>query len=435
MRCLVTILLLCALVGVGSVGARAQDATPGPAAAGSLDLAAMALAAEDVPAGYFDEYYEISYSAAAFSELNLAAAETPTGLERIYQSFYFNDAEGRGIHSFLFAFSSPDTAAAGGGIVDLALRPPLPDGTATEPVRSLEPALGDSGMTTSVTYDTRAADGPLVDVVAAWFGRDRLIAGVAVEHHQDASEVIDPAVATPATEATPPAQSTDRDLAVGLAETVVERIAAVGDGRSPAGVDLSLRALVLPVEQLVDADTPVLSGYKAGIDLLRCGVCGEENSLLPFAGDALGGYSGTVSLGPLVDGEPTPPWVSIAVSAFASPGAALGVLEATRLAPNDRPTPGPIPRGRRTLAADPVIPGADAALAFRAASDEEDPAAPDDGAGVDFVVGDLLVTVDVQGGLPADEAMAVAVDLATQQAACIDPGGPCGSVTRPASLP
>lgn len=395
----------------------------------------MALSAEDVPEGFFDDYGEIAYTAAAFSELNLGGAATPPGLERVYQSFYFNDAEGLAIHSFLFAFESPETAQTGGDIVGPALRPPLPDGTATEPVRSPEPALGDSGTITSVTYDTRAADGPLVNVVAAWFGRGRLIAGVAVERHHDAPEVIDPEVATPAAAATPPAQDADRDLAVELAETVVERIAAVESGGSPVGADLSLRALVLPVEQLVDADTPVLGGYKAGIDLLRCGVCGEENSLLPFAGDALGGYSATVAVGPLADGEPTPPFVSVVVSAFASPEAALGVLEATRQEPNDRPTAGPIPRGRRTIAEDPVIPGADAALAFSAALDGEDPAAPDDSAGVDFVVGELLVTVDVQGGLSADEAMAVAVDLATQQAACIEAGGPCESVSRPESLP
>jgi hypothetical protein len=422
-------------VNLGSVGALAQDATPASPGGRVPDLAAMALSAEDVPAGFFDEYSETSYTAAAFSALNLGGAQTPPGLERIYQSFYFNDAEGRAIHSFLFAFTSPETATTGGGIVDLALRPPLPDGTATEPIRSPEPALGDAGTITSVTYDTRAADGPLVDVIAAWFGHDRLLAGVAVERHHDAPEVIDPAVATPVTAASPAAQNIDRDLAVELAETVQGRIATVEGGQSPPGADRSLRALVLPVEQLVDADTPVLGGYKAGIDLLRCGICGEENTLLPFAGDALGGYNATVFAGPLVDGEPTPPFVSVVVSAFASPEAALGVLEATRQAPNDRPTAGPTPRGRRTLAEDPVVPGADAALAFSGALDEEDPAAPDDSAGVDLVVGELLVTVDVQGGLAADEAMAAAVDLATQQAACIEARGSCETVSRPEALP
>jgi len=154
----------------------------------------MALTAEDVPEGFFDDYGEVSFTASAFSELNLGGAETPPGLERVYQCFYYNDADGDFIHSFLFAFGSPEDAAAGAGLVDLAIRPPLPDGTATESEHVPEPTLGDgSGVITSITYDTRAADGPLVDVVAASFGRDRLVAGVAVER-----EVDDVQIATPA---------------------------------------------------------------------------------------------------------------------------------------------------------------------------------------------------------------------------------------------
>lgn len=436
MRRLVTVLaLLCVLLSIGPAGALAEDATPAASAEAAPDLAAMALAPEDVPAGFFDDYAEWSVPASAFSDV-IGGEATPTGLKRVYQTFYANDAEGVTIHCFLFAFASPADAAAGTGLVDLALRPPLPEGTATEPDHVAEPALGDgSGVITAVTYDTRAADGPLVDIVAASFGQERLIAGISIERYAADVQIATPEEATPAAGATPVAHDEDRSLAVHLAETLEDRIAIVQNGQAPTGADPTLRDLVLPLDQLVDEDTPILGGYKSGIDLLRCGICGEENALLPFAAEALGGYTTVVVLGPLVDGEPTPPFVSIAVSAFASPEAALGVLDAIRQAPNDLPTPGPIPRGRRALAADPVIPGADAALAFLGAFDGEDPAAPDDSAGVDFVVGELLVTVDVQGGLSADEAMAVAVDLATQQAACIEAGGPCESVSRPESLP
>ena len=45
------------------------------------------------------------------------------------------------------------------------------------------------------------------------------------------------------------------------------------------------------------------------------------------------------------------------------------------------------------------------------------------------MTGNRLVTVDVQGGLSAEEAMAAAVDLATQQAACLASDDPCASVT------
>ena len=148
------------------------------------------------------------------------------------------------------------------------------------------------------------------------------------------------------------------------------------------------------------------------------GICGEENSLLPFADAAGGGFSRGVVLGPL-DGAPTPPFVSMAVLELASPEAALEVLEAIRQAPGDRPTSAPFPRGTRTLAADPAIAETTAVVAFQGTYDEEDPNAPIDSAGVDFVTGNRLVTVDVQGGLSAEEAMAAAVDLATQQAACL----------------
>jgi hypothetical protein len=81
-----------------------------------------------------------------------------------------------------------------------------------------------------------------------------------------------------------------------------------------------------------------------------------------------------------------------------------------------------------------VIPETTAALAFQATLDEEDPSAPVDSAGVDFVAGNRLVTVDVQGGLSAEDALATAVDLASQQAACLAAGETCGSVTPPMSL-
>ena len=96
--------------------------------------------------------------------------------------------------------------------------------------------------------------------------------------------------------------------------------------------------------------------------------------------------------------------------------------------------PGPIPRGHRTLVADPVIPRTTAAVAFQATLDEEDPDAIADSVGVDFVAGDWLVTVDVQGGLSAEEALTAAIDLATQQAACLAAGGPCAAVLPPPAL-
>jgi hypothetical protein len=410
--------------------ATAQEATPTALGSGRLDLAAMALSPQDVPAGYFDDYSEWWVPGATFADA--ISAPEPAGLDRIYESFYYDIDNPVAIHNFLFEFASPEDAAGGFDLVDPSLRPPLPDGTEVGPTTAPGPEMGDGlSQITSVSYDTRSEGGPLVDVTALAFQRDHLIAGVSIERYTDpAPEGTPLAVAATPTAMTPSAD----ELLSQLAGILDERIATALAGGAPAGVDQSLSSLALPINQLVDDQTPVLGGYKAGVDLLRCGICGEENSLLPFADDALGGFSRTVSLGPMVDGEPSPPFVSVAVSTFTSPEVAQSVLEAIRQAPNDLPTSGPIPRGKRTLTDDPAIPGATAALAYHGSMDDQDPKAPVDSAGVDVVVGNQLATVDVQGGLSAEDALAAAVDLASQQVACLASGGPCAVVTVPPTL-
>jgi hypothetical protein len=428
----VTLVVLTILLAAWPFVTAAQEATPGASSAMPLDLAAMALAPDDVPAGYFDDYSEWWVPVDAFSALVLGGAATPPGLERVYQTFYFNPEEVAGIHTYLYEFASAEEATAGVAIIEGALRPPLPEGTVVGPTQAPGPDLGeDPRMMTFVTYDTWAAGGPRVDVVATTFRHDRLIAGVAIERYTDPPPAGSPVadLATPIGGA--PAQE---KLATSLAASLDDRITTVLAGEAPAGVDVALADALLPLDQLVDAATPVFGGYKAGVDLLRCGICGEENSLLPFADEVRGGFSRGVVLGPLVDGEPTPPFVSMGVAELASPEAALAVLAAIRKEPNDRPTSAPFPRGTRTLAADPTIGGTTAALAFQGSMDEEDPNAPVDSAGVDFVAGNRLVTVDVQGGLSAEDAMAAAVNLATQQAACLAAGEPCSTITLPPTL-
>ena len=426
-----TLAVLALLLGVWPFLATAQNATPNMSNSAPLDLAAMALAPDDVPTAYFDDYSEWWVPAGPFSELVLGGAAVPPGLVRVYQSFYTEPNGAGAIHNYLYEFASPEEATAGSEIVDAALRPPLPEGTVVCPTHASGPDLGDDlGVLTVVSYDTWAVGGPRADVVATTFRHDRLIAGVAVERYTD------PPSGTPVVEeATPvgpdPAQE---QLAMTLATTLDERIRMVLAGQTPAGVDPALAELVLPLDQLADVPTPVFGGYKAGVDMLRCGICGEENTLLPFADEARGGFNRGIVLGGVVDGEPQPPFVLLAVTAFTSPEAALEVLEAIRQVPNDRPTAAPFPRGHKMLVDDPAIPEATAALAFHATPDEEDPTTPADGAGVDFVVGDRLVTVDVQGGLSGEDAMATAIDLATQQAACLAAGGPCASVMVPPSL-
>jgi len=427
MLLLIFLILGSVMPGMGAAG---QEASPVAEAGARLDLAAMALAPEDVPAGFFDEYSEWWVPPAAFSELVLGGDSVPATLDEVYQSFSFNDAEQVAIHTYLFTYTTPQAAMTGFGIVDATvLRPPLPPGTVVGPTVEPGPALGDeTSTTTRVTYDTQAEGGPLVDVVASTFRRDRLIAGVSIERFTDPAGEGDSA--SPA----PDVSQADADLSLRLAGTLDDRVTTVLGGGTPAGVDPALSAMVLPVDQLAPSDTPVFGGYKSGIDLLRCGICGEENTLVPFADAARGGVSRTIFVGPLVDGEPTPPFISVAVTRFTGPDTAREVLEAMRQAPNDRPTPGPTSRGARTLVADPVIPGATATLGFEGVLDPENPDATTDSAGVTFVMDAWLVTVDVQGGLPGDTALAVAVDLATQQSECLTAGGSCEDLTVPDAL-
>jgi hypothetical protein len=169
----------------------------------------------------------------------------------------------------------------------------------------------------------------------------------------------------------------------------------------------------------------------SGIDLLRCGVCGEENSLLRFGEAALGGVVRAVVAGPLVDGEPQPPFVGVSASAFASPDDALAVLEAMRAAPNDRATAFPVPRGARTPAADPAIPGAAAALAYHGALDGEDPTPRSTAPG-------SRVRARRSAGVGRRPGRAVGRRgdggrgrLAAQQASCLSAEGAC-TVARPA---
>jgi hypothetical protein len=424
--------VLAVLLGAWPYLAAAQDASPTLANNVPLDLAAIALAPDDVPEGFFEDSSEWLVPVEAFAALVLGDAPVPSGLERVYQSFYVDPENGDVLHNYLYEFASAEEAVAGFSVVDAALRPPLPEGSVVGPTHAPGPDLGDGDtVVTLVTYDTWAAGGPRADVVATSFRHDRLVAGVAVERYTDP-----PAGSTPVTDAATPfaPDPAQENLSNRLASIVDARIAALLAGETPPGVDRALADLVLPLDRLVGDGREVFGGYKAGIDLLRCGVCREENALVPFANEALSGFSRTVFVGAPVDGEAQPPFVSVAMTTFASPEAALGVLEEIRQAPDELPTPGPVPRGNRTLVADPEIPGTMAALAFQATLDAEDPGAPADSAGVDFVAGNRLVAVDVQGGLSGEEALAVAVDLATQQAACLTAGGACTSFAPPALL-
>lgn len=421
------VLLLVALSLIApSSNALAQTASPVSTEVSSLDLAAIALTPDDVPDSYFDEYSEWWVPPGAIGGI-LGDAPAPDGLLGAYQSFFISTDSPYTVNTFLLQFDTPDAALAGASSIDAGLRPQLPEGSTTGPTTAPGPEIGDSASTlTSVSFDTREAGGPFVGVVASSFVHDTIVGVVSIE-----AWIEPPAEGSPIPAGTPEGfdAATQTELATQLAAVLDARIGMALAGEALSGVDPSLSERTLPLQQLVSADTPVLGGYKAGADLLQCRICGEENSLGAFAGTSLGGFVRMVSAGPMVDGEPSPPFVGIAVSEYATPADALAVLDAIRIAPNDLPTAYPLPRGERTIAADPAISGADGALAYTAILDPEDATATPDSAGVTFTQGSYLVSVDVQGGLTADQALAVAVDLATQQAACLASTESCASVT------
>jgi hypothetical protein len=403
----------------------AQDATPA-AAPGELDLAAMALIADDLPEGfgrgYGGSYIPGELFGDVYNPVVSREALDAAGLIRSYEDYYGSFDAPITIGLFIDEYETAEGAIAGYDAFDVE----QPDETILSSTDLPAPEVGEepSAMTATTTL---YPDGIIADLVEANFRIGNLNAGIWEERYTFPDDSGTP-VATPAADAAPDPEQIQHveEMTAALAA----RIEAVLAGETPPGIDPALAAQTLPIH---DAPGVALGqsweGYRDGPVVL-----GLEGSLAPMAADVLGGYGRTVSFGEGADFPP--PYVGVTVSELASPEAAMAVLDAVRAAPGDLPTPGVFPRGAaRDLLADPSIPGADSALAFASALDEENPDAPADSARVVFVAGPKLVSVDVQGVDSVDAALAAATDLATQQAACLMADGPCTAVTAPALQP
>ncbi len=433
---IVLVLLLAAPVA-------AQEATP--ATAGDrLDLAAMVLGADDLPAGYdasYEEHYftleegiDRDITGGAPSGQELAEA----GLRAFYRSISFGD-DGTILRLYVEEYTSAEAAAVGFDLTEDETRP-VPEGvTILTAVDLPGPGVGEEPAETSVLAGEEAGFGRFSSVDAT-FRVDRLLAGVAIEAFVPFDE--DPAAAdgTPATdakEAMPAADAGDgtptardeawAELTADVAATFHERIETVLAGTEPAGIDFALPGLVLPINETWPHPGLIPEGYRDATEMLvgEPGVGG--GSLDQFTGEFESGYARTVAAGSEAGNpEVIPPFVTIGVSAFATADDARAVLAAAREAPAGLPVPGPVGRGEdRELADEPALDEVDAELAHTSAFNEEGRV---DSAGVAFVVGELLVTVDVQGAADAEAAMDAAVALAQQQADCLADGGPCDEV-------
>jgi hypothetical protein len=405
----------------------AQEATPA-GAGGKLDLVAMALSAGDLPPGYVRFWGGVLAPGEVYGDVFASHLSrerlAETGHIRSYEDNYGVWNSGEFVHIFIDEYASAEGAAKGFEIFEDESNAP-PD----ETVLSMEdrplPGVGEepSELTLgTVVYE----DGTFSQFVGSAFRIGNLNAGVVLEYLTFPDESGTP-VATPARAAGPDPEQIQ--LVEGMSANLAARIEAVLAGETPSGVDPQLAAKVLPLQQSPNTWRGISwEGYEAPETMI-----GFEGALTRFAPDYRSGFSRMIMMG--TGDDFPPPYVSIGVSEFASPTAAKAVLDAIRETPGDLPTPAVSPRGaKRELVDDPMIPGADAALAFRSALDEEDPNAPFDSAGVDFVVGPWLVTVDVQGVDSPETAMAAAVDLAMQQAACLTAEGPCAAASVPALM-
>jgi hypothetical protein len=381
----------------------------------------MALISADLPEG-FGRLYNGSYIPG-----NLVGPETArealaaAGLQRTYEDNYGKIDSPISIGLFIDEYSTPEGAAAGFAAFDDETLAP-PDESVTSSSKLPGPGVGEEPSETIVETH-RYPDGTTSQYVEARFRIGNLNAGIWEERYAFPDESGTPQ-AVPATPEAPGPEQMQHvaDMSAKLAA----RMEMVLAGETPPGIDPALAAQVLPIDTASNVSMgQSWEGYRDGPVIF-----GYDGSLMSLASSVKNGYGRTVSIG--VGPDFPPPYIAVTLADLESPEAAQAALDAVRTAPGDLPTPGPFPRGAaRDLVADPSIPGADAALAFGSALDEENPDAPVDSARVVFTAGPKFVAVDVQGADSAEAALAAAEDLAAQQAACLSAGGPCTAVSMP----
>lgn len=393
--------------------------------AGRTDLAAAALTAADLPPGFVnvDERYFLDTGGVAtfYASGGVSPDEVESlGLRAMYDGFYQGPDE-QFIYLYVAEFGSAAAVEAGFHLLEDERRV-VGDAGQLLANRDLPgPGIGDAPSETTVAVlDYRALGGPVVDQTGVAFRVGNALVGVILETPTAGSDAggATPAVATPAAP-----DPVALRLVEDAASTLAARLREVQAGEVPSGVDAALPPLLLPLDQVWPRPGVAAEGYKDAAQIL-----GSVGPAAGFRDQFRGAYSRTVAPGTGADDPfPEPPFVTVGVSTFASSEAALGVLAA-----GDLPVPGPLPpSGAQEPVADPEVPGADASTASRSAFE---PGRPADSARVALVVGDRLVTVDVQGAASEEAALAAARDLAAQQAACLGAVGACTALVPPATL-
>jgi hypothetical protein len=394
-------LVVVLLTVLGSVApSLAQEATPATpvVASGEVDLAAMALTVDDLPPGYrldVGRYIsaELVPMTLGFTPDEVAA----TGIIRTHEAFFYLPGTQEGIRLYINHYPTVEAAEAGFALFeDETIDPddPFP------PLASLDLPGPGVGEPPSEITATTWLEGPnqFHQDIDATIRVGTIGAGVGVFGSFEGTG-----------EETPPPDPERLRLATELAGVLHDRITAVLAGESPAGTDLTLPALLLPIEGTWSG---LIEGYLSPAQALRGSI-----ETPPAAMFTAGYYRATAtgSLQPWGSNLPPdlvhgPPHVDIGVADFADAQAAAAALDLVRSGPVFFVTEGP-----REFVADPVVPNTDAAVAYRTTNFPL-PGTDPDSFGVAFTVGDRLAVVEV---LRSPEAERLALDLAARQAACL----------------
>ena len=391
--------------------ALAQEGTPAatPAAGvGEVDLAAMALTVNDLPPGYefdFGRYLpaELVPMTFGFTPDEVAATE----VIRIYETSFFNRDTQEGTRLYIDLYPSVEAAEA--GFASLRTRRSRRTIPCARSRAWISPAPASaSHLRRSPPRPGQVCLGEVHQEIDATFRVGTIGAGVAVGGPLEET----------GEEAPPPDPEQLRQVTE-LAGVLHDRITAVLAGQSPAGTDLALPGVLLPIEGTWSG---LAEGYLSPAQALRGSID------IPPEAMFTSGYYRTTATGPLgpqgsnlpPDWLYGPPHVTIGVADFADAEAAAAALDLART--------GEIPfvlAGPREFVPDPAVPDAEAAVAYRT-SLLPLPGKDPDTFGVAFTVGDRLAVVEV---VDAPEMEQLALDLAARQAACL-----AGNACEPVNL-
>lgn len=398
-------LLFAGLLLLAPAGALAQDDTPRAdpdapigtreAPAGErLDLAAIALDAEDVGDQYAlsNESY-ISADQIARAQRSATRAEiAATGIRWFYESDYESTDGSTRLRVYVEEYGSAAGARKGFDLFENEDRMADPS-VKSEDKPGLDVGEAPSEVTVATVEGTNGSSAS--STVDATFRVDRLLLGVALD--------------TSAT--TPPSE----DDLVAYADRLAERAQTVLDGDDLPGIDYAL-----PGRLLGFGDRPdVNEGYASFTETYGAAVPTEVGAAY------VAGYDRTIALGDPSADVPLPV-VTLAVAAFKDEATPLAIF-------SNATTVMPAYTGLERELLDP-IPGTSASVAFSFVNAYDTSAKDPDSFRLWLLIGDDILTIEVQGAASVDAAQQAALALATQEIACYDRNDGCGTAQLPAGF-